>query len=355
MNLKSSSRWIAGACTLAAGIALPVLGQSATVSGTAGKSSSSSSTVQSTASSQGKLSVVSSQSLDDDGQQQSFELRVDGDTITAKRNGKELPASQIKREGDRIIILDEDGNEIRDLHIFQPATSLQRSLLTTTDGAIAQALANDGSFAWSTGEEPTVIIGVQMGDPGPALEKHLKLTPGTCTMITGLYEGLPAKKAGLGEYDIVVQVEGASPADRETLRNAISQKKAGEVIRLRVIQEGQPKDVEVEIAAYDKVKMSELEVHGQAYPLYQQLIERMATPQPGEAPTINLQQLPRVFVAPRESMNVDPNVAGVPLMRGAIQRQDRTDLNEKLEKLDARMAELETLLQRLIEQKQNQR
>jgi len=354
MNLKSSSRWIAGACTLAAAITLPVLGQSATVAGTTSKSSSSSSTVQTTKSSaQGKLAVVSTQSLDDDGQHQTFELRVDGDTITAKRNGKELPASQIKREGDRIIILDEQGNEIRDLHIFQPATALQRSLLATTDGAIAEAFAGDNGFAWRTGEEPTVIIGVQMGDPGPALEKHLKLTPGTCTMITGLYEGMPAQKAGLGEFDIIVQIEGASPADRETLRNAIAQKKAGEVIRLRVIQEGQPKDVEVEIAPYDKVKMSEAAMPGESHLLYQKLMENMAAPQPGEAPTIDMQHL---FVAPDlGSIKIDPNSIAIPRYRGTVLMQDRTDLNEKLEKLDARMAELEVLLQRLIEQRQNQR
>jgi hypothetical protein len=354
MNVKSSSRWIGGACILTAAITLPVLGQSATVSGSAGKSSASSSTVQSTASSPGKLAVVSSQSLDGGDQHQTLELRVDGDNITAKRNGKEIPSSQIKREGDRIIILDEDGNEIRDLHIFQPATADQMTLFSTVDGAIAEAVANDGAFAWSTGEEPVVVIGVQMGDPGPALEKHLKLKPGTCTMITGLYEGMPAQKAGLGEYDIVVQVEGTSPADRETLRNAIMQKKAGDVIRLRVIQEGQPKDLDVEIAPYDKTKMAELSVQGQQWPVYQRLIEQLTTAQPGQAPAIDLQQYPRVFVAPQGSLNAAPETNALPRIRGAIQ-QDRVDLNQKLERLDARMAELEALLQKLIEQRQGTR
>jgi len=356
MILKPSSRWIAGACTLATAICLPVLGQSATVSGTSSKSSAASASAQSAASSSsGQLAVVSSSSMEGDGQNQTFELRVDGDAITAKRNGQMLPASQIKRDGERIIILDEQGNELRDLHIFQPATPGQMSLLAATRGGFAQPLPSDSTFAWSTGEQPTVVIGVQMGDPGPALEKHLRLKPGTSTMITGLYDGLPAKKAGLGEYDIVIEVEGASPADRETLRNAINQKKAGEVIRLRVIQEGQPKDVEVEIAPFNQATMSELTVEGQPYPIYQELIERMTTAQPGEMPTIDIQQLPGVFVAPQGSTNVDPYATTVPRFRGTMLRQDRSDLNEKLEKLDARMAELEVLLQRLIEQKQNQR
>jgi len=300
----------------------------------------------------GGLKVVSSQTLDQDGQQQTFELRVEGDRITAVRNGKQLPASAIKREGERIIILDEHGNEIRDLHIFKPATADQLNLLSTADGAWAPSVTAD-QFMWSTGEQPTVVIGVQMGDPGPALEKHLKLKPGACTMITGVYEGLPAQKAGLGEYDIIVQVDGEEAADRQTLRQTIVEKKPGETIRLRVIQEGQPKDVTVEIAPYDKEKMATAKFHGQVVPQYQGLVDSLNALQPGMAPQIDLQHMPDVFVAPDFGSN--PNRKELEQFYGTVLRPNRSDVTEKLERLDARMAELEVLLQRLIEQKQNQR
>ncbi len=54
------------------------------------------------------------------------------------------------------------------------------------------------------------MIGVHLGDPGKALRKHLRLEPGEGTMISGLYKGLAADKAGLQQYDIIIAVDGAS-------------------------------------------------------------------------------------------------------------------------------------------------
>ena len=70
-------------------------------------------------------------------------------------------------------------------------------------------------------------------------------------MVTGIYEGLPAHAAGIGEFDIIVEIDGDGPATAEDIRAALEEKDAGDAIEFTVIQEGARRRVEVNLEAWD--------------------------------------------------------------------------------------------------------
>ncbi|MCP3904691.1 MAG: PDZ domain-containing protein [Planctomycetes bacterium] len=171
----------------------------------------------------------------------------DGD-VSAVLNGEEVPGHRIRHGDDRIVILDGAGDEIETIWI-----------------------GNDRAFRWqpnaqAPAEEPKVMLGIHLGTPSPALEHHLKLAPGTTTMIEALYEGLPAHAAGIGEFDIITAIDGRTPADPGALREVLAGKNPGETIRLRVIHEGEPRTVNVRLKAFDRAEMSNRKLIGKARP-----------------------------------------------------------------------------------------
>lgn len=290
------------------------------------------------------------------GENQTLEIRVVGDKVTVIRDGKEVPQPQITEGDDKIIITDKDGKRLREI-----------KLRLKKDGeGLSFYGVGDADFKWEDhagmrrllGQvkvtTPPVMLGVNMSTPGPALEKHLGLEPGTCTMISGVYEGLPAHQAGLGEYDIIVKVDGKTPADNETIRTILAERKAGDTIRLTVIQEGRQKEVTVELKEYDANAMSKAKLLGSAANEY-----RFWTTEGVPHMSYYTGQLPRVFFAPEQGLidadQFKPLVENLhESYRGEVSKA-RPDVEQQLQRLDERLAELEKLLQKLAERRESNR
>jgi hypothetical protein len=377
--------------TLAAALLLtatPVLAQSA---------KSEDAKTKAGASSNSKMTVVSRESLDgDDGQQSSFELRIeDGKVISAKRNGKEIPADQIRREADgRIVIVDENGKEIEGLNLFQGA---EGGAFFNGAGAwrgfrLGDGVDGEGNGFFQLGDAqegpaPKVMLGVHMTEPGAALEKHLHLNPGKCAMITGVFEGLPAEVAGIGEYDVIVRIDDSDEADAATIRKILSSKDAGDTIILRVIQAGESKDLKVKLQPFDAEKLHTAKLIGKepGNELWTGLdpLKDMAIDLKGLE---NLDALKgHVFVAPQNGdwqkhlealqphwdairpqlQEIQPQVdeaiknalknyeGAIKLHQGDLGgEKNAADVEAQLDRLDKRMAQLEEMLHKLLEQRQ---
>jgi hypothetical protein len=232
------------------------------------------------------LTVVSSESLDGAGdddasvKSETFEIRVEDGKVSVRQNGKDIPDARIVRKDGRVIILDENGKELRNIklglfnspggyfyrmgevdHAGNPDIATLYPRLLTGAGALRGVAVPE---AGDQGEAPKVMIGVHMGEPGAALEKHLHLDAGKSTMITGVYEGLPAEQAGIGEYDIIVSVDGSDSADAQTVRETLQKKDPGDTVTLRVIQAGKQKDIKIRLDGYDAQKMQSAKLIGEA-------------------------------------------------------------------------------------------
>jgi hypothetical protein len=188
-----------------------------------------------------------------------IEVHVVNDEVQVKVNGEVIPIDRIQRDDGHIIILDADGNALDNVQIGVDAAVPGRIReLWIGDNMPGHAMIDVEEF-----EEPTVMLGINLDEPGRALQRHLGLEPGTTTLVTSLYKGLPAHAAGLDEFDIITAIDGATPADPAALRRALSQKQPGDGVRFTVIHEGRPGEVVVTLTAFDRAAMDAAEVIGQ--------------------------------------------------------------------------------------------
>ena len=385
------------AVAVAAGVSAGAQGKAQAKSESSGQSKGGKS--ESKSASSGKLSVVSRENVegdDDDGiKGEAIEVRVEDGKITVKRNGKEVPADHIKRgEDGSITIIGEDGKEtVTGLKALLGAKGLGHALQLGEGGNLFRLGNGDGEgeMRWTTvngeGEQPKVMLGIHMGETGPALEKHLSLEPGKTIMITGVLEGLPAEQAGLGEYDIIIAVNGEPNAEAGVIHRALADAKPGDTIVLKVIQAGKKKDVKIAVAAYDAKKMSSAKVIGKEADN-----DLLGALEPFKGMHLDLGKWQNlgdlkgghVFVAPGDDgklwdrsweliapklQNLEPKLQEMQPMieqhlqdalKKYVEAQEKAgasggnarDVEAQLNRLDDRMSQLEKLLQKLIEQRQ---
>jgi hypothetical protein len=195
---------------------------------------------------------------------------IDG-KITVKVNGKQIPADRIKYKDRRVIIFDKDGKEMAlgsiwigddDEHRIMPWVMRFHD----ADGmeVIADSMrlffGGDTDFLGEHGEHPKAMLGVQLASPGEALEIHLRLDPDSATMISRVYEGLAADDAGLEKYDIIVAINGDTPADHERIREVLSDQEPGDEVTLTIIHEGKKRKVNVQLQAYSAKQLHGLQL-----------------------------------------------------------------------------------------------
>jgi hypothetical protein len=257
------------------------------------------------------VTVTSSESSD---RNRSVEIRVENGRIVAKVDGKLLDPSRVRREGDRVVLLGEDGapmqgvpsvwmaeggpakvkvgdNELLAEEIVIEGAGGQITLgpriraemdkaLRQVDVAITRASEAGDLLQRFVGEsgltehllrwqgtadptqlrslltsgtaEPKVMLGVTLQEPDPALCRHLGLEEGATTLLVDVLPGLPADKAGLRTFDLVVKVDGAEPANPSAIRERISARAPGESIVFDIRRPGGTSDsVEVTLEAFD--------------------------------------------------------------------------------------------------------
>lgn len=170
----------------------------------------------------------------------SVEVFVSDDgTVKVIRDGKEVSADRFERDGDMLRIVDEDGNVTEE---FQLAIDFQ-------DGD-----DENHAIAWmgKAAEHPPVMLGITMGEPDEALRAHLGLGDRPAIMVERVIEGLPASKAGLKPYDIIIGIDGTDDEiSPELLQDVLMGKKPGDELRLHIVRGGKRGTVSVKLTAYD--------------------------------------------------------------------------------------------------------
>ncbi|MSR34375.1 MAG: PDZ domain-containing protein [Phycisphaerales bacterium] len=102
---------------------------------------------------------------------------------------------------------------------------------------------SDGTYVDIKGNvlvPPTVMLGLTMEQPGPALCKHLNINPARTTLLVDIIPGLPGDKGGVVDHDIVIAVDGSPNASANDIRNKLKKMKPGETITF-MLQRGSEK------------------------------------------------------------------------------------------------------------------
>jgi serine protease Do len=91
-------------------------------------------------------------------------------------------------------------------------------------------------------------IGAYLQDVDPNLAKAFKLSSNNGVVITKVDPGTPADKAGLKEGDVVTEANGHEVIDTQGLRNTIASLAPGTVVKMHVVRNGNPMDINVTLA-----------------------------------------------------------------------------------------------------------
>jgi serine protease Do len=131
---------------------------------------------------------------------------------------------------------------------------IPRAWLVRTSGAALAAsfLVSSGCVVvvhdhdeWGDGDHAQ--IGVCLEPVERETATQLQVDRDHACTITYVRGGGPADKAGVRRYDIITHVDGEADASVSRVRSAIRAKESGEIVKLTVLREGKPIDLEMPV------------------------------------------------------------------------------------------------------------
>lgn len=233
-----------------------------------------------------------------DGEGRSIELRIeDGRVLSARVDGKDIPADRVRKVRGGYELLAEDGSVIRHVAVQQAgsdgaaeARGVQeqrvevevreprvRTRVRAGGGGIARELvlgeARGPGMQWTEQSPPKSMIGAGLGSPDEALAHHLGIDRMKSTLVTSVVDGLPAAASGIERFDVIVAINGDADASADALRGALRDAEPGSRIVLDVVRGADRRKVEITAAAFDASRLEPLTVEG--VPLIVEGIEDM--------------------------------------------------------------------------------
>jgi serine protease Do len=83
-------------------------------------------------------------------------------------------------------------------------------------------------------------LGVTIQSVTPELAKEFGLKKSNGAIVSDVFKGSPAEKAGLKRGDVVLEVNGKTVKDAESLRNIVAQSRVGSKIKIKIMRENEP-------------------------------------------------------------------------------------------------------------------
>ncbi|MFG0246973.1 MAG: PDZ domain-containing protein [Phycisphaerales bacterium JB052] len=199
--------------------------------------------------------VIVIQSKDDDHE---YEVKiVNGIVNLAKLDGAEIDHDLIKIKGDQIMFLSEDGKVLHELKapgIAQWSQDKPAQLAWVTRSGDADE--NESLFIAANTQQPRVMLGINLSEPSDAMRKQLKLgSDQKVILVEKVIDGLPAKKAGLEDFDVILSIDGSDYADGELLSKVMRDKEAGDALKLVVLRGGEKLKLTAKLSKYDAQKL----------------------------------------------------------------------------------------------------
>lgn len=191
-------------------------------------------------------------SSEEDGR--TFEVRIENGKTTAKIDGKELPANQIRSSKGKIELLDGEGAVV---HTF-PQLEVANGPLVIRDGR-----GDSGEHPFMSGPMRTGRLRVDSSDNGgvtiaavtpPPVMMGITMSEASGEagiVVDKVMEGLPAGRAGIKSGDKLLQLDGEDIGGVMEFRESLSDYKAGDEIRLKVLRDGKDMDVKVKLESYN--------------------------------------------------------------------------------------------------------
>jgi hypothetical protein len=155
---------------------------------------------------------------------------------------------------------EDDGPAVRDLLInlddeeAGPAVKTFCIKLDDEDPAVADPQTGEFISVFNVADDAPAPggpwLGLQFGPVSKPLASHLNLSKGVGQMVLNVVEDSPADKAGLQQYDVIVQIDGRdASAEIENFMEIVKGFEPGQKHKFSVIRGSRPVEVTVEVGA----------------------------------------------------------------------------------------------------------
>ncbi|MEO1511398.1 MAG: PDZ domain-containing protein [Planctomycetota bacterium] len=193
----------------------------------------------------------------DDGTTYRIEIE-DGDML-AMIDGQPIAPERVEVLEDGFVILGKNGEKLKAFTLPTPpdAPKIVTRLGQRSGPAVVSVAPNlnvDVSVDrdWAS---PKVMVGLAWEEPSEALRYHLNIDGDKkALLVTRVVDGLPADKAGLRKYDVIIAVDG-DRLGSYGLGEALEGKKPGDDLELTVRRGSRTVDLEIELAEYSRSKL----------------------------------------------------------------------------------------------------
>jgi hypothetical protein len=175
--------------------------------------------------------VVMSQTVN--GETWTIELR-NGEVTKVTQGQTEIPASRVRRQGDRYEILGENGEVL---------TSLVAPSITSAPPRAPRALALRPGLAAT---QPRAMLGISMSGS----DEHAG-----GVVVDTVRDGLPAARAGLKVGDVITKIDGKALEGVDDFRARLRESEPGREITLTIIRDGVESQVKVALEAFDPERL----------------------------------------------------------------------------------------------------
>lgn len=182
-----------------------------------------------------------------------YKLELNDGALRVWVNGQEVPDAQHRRIGSRVELLDESGRVQRVFSIdAPPAPPAPRALTPPPPPPTGLRGPDDPST------RPPVMLGVTLSSPSEALRNQLGLQGEGGILINSTIEGLPADRAGLEPFDIIVELHDrrGQAATQDALRDLLRDREPGDTLKVTVLRAGEKRDITVTLEAYDPERLT---------------------------------------------------------------------------------------------------
>ncbi|GEM_PF-4086927 len=103
---------------------------------------------------------------------------------------------------------------------------------------------------------PRAMIGVLLEPATGALAAQLAVKPGDALIVTEVQPNLPAAKAGLEIYDVIVECNGRRPMTNTQFSEIMAGALPDDTVNMVLLRRGRETEIEVHLAPYDPVAMA---------------------------------------------------------------------------------------------------
>jgi len=210
-----------------------------------------------------------------------YEIKlVNGVLAFASLDGDEIDHKHIGVGSEKVIFFSDDGKVMHEIKMpGMAAKSGKAKAPEQAPGAVGWVTDHaDGKGTWvadfadeknnqffldaTKAAQPKVMLGINLSEPDDAMRKQLKLgADQKVILVEKVIKGLPAKKAGLEDYDVIISIDGSDYADGELLGKVMQKKSAGDDLKLVVLREGEKMKIVAKLTKYNAEKLGVVSVN----------------------------------------------------------------------------------------------